>query len=297
MGGTSYSTGNAHSSRVSKGFYKATHVDQVFEQNRKRTIHESMDPKKALLREARDSATHPNTYPIILGLDMTGSMGDIPMLLIKNGLPDLMGGIIQKGVLDPALLFVPFGDHECDDYPLQVSQFESGDVELDMWLTRTYIEGGGGGNGGESYIIPWYYAINHTVTDAWEKRKQKGLIVTIGDEPFLDTIPKSAIEEIFGVNKGEKSFTAKELYQMVSEKWDVYHIHIKHNSYDTNRWEKLLGKNLIVTPDYKEVPKLIVDLVASHALKVQLPADVVTETENKTENKPETSTPTPQPFF
>ncbi|STD12570.1 hypothetical protein [Chryseobacterium carnipullorum] len=40
-----------------------------------------------------------------------------------------MGGIIQGGVPDPALLFLGIGDHECDAYSLQVGQFESGDEE------------------------------------------------------------------------------------------------------------------------------------------------------------------------
>jgi hypothetical protein len=67
------------------------------------------------IRESRDSTDHPNALPIILALDVTGSMGSIPHYLVKEGLPHLMDGIIQKGFPDPQVLFLGIGDHECDD--------------------------------------------------------------------------------------------------------------------------------------------------------------------------------------
>ena len=131
-------------------------------------------PSKALLRESRDSTSNPNSLPVIIALDVTGSMRTIPHSLVKEGLPNMVGNMIQRGVTDPAILFLGIGDHTCDDAPLQVGQFESGDEELDLWLTRTWLEGHGGGNNGESYLLAWYFAAKHTITDAWEKRGQKG---------------------------------------------------------------------------------------------------------------------------
>jgi hypothetical protein len=261
MGSTSYNTTRAFDNRTANSYFTKS-ADQIFEQNVKRQIHESMEPAKALLREARDSETHPRTVPIILGLDMTGSMGDIPLHLIRDGLPTLVGNIIQRGIPDPALLFLPVGDHEVDRYPLQVSQFESGDEELDMWLTRTYIEGGGGGNGGESYLLAWYYAAFHTTTDAWEKRKEKGFLITVGDEPNLKSLSASALKGIMGINKSETTLNEAELLRLASERWKVFHIHIEHNSHSVLAWHQLLGPNFRVVKDYKEVPKLIASIVS-----------------------------------
>ena len=143
MGGGSYSYSSRSIRSESLG-YKTKSVNDIFEQNKKRQIHEQMDPKGVSIRESRDSDEHPNSIPIIIALDLTGSMGHIPHELVKDGLPKIMSGIIQHGIADPQVLFLGVGDHECDNAPLQVSQFESGDAELDMWLTRTYIEGGGG---------------------------------------------------------------------------------------------------------------------------------------------------------
>ena len=182
MGYASYSTTNRAISASVNAYYSAP-VDQIFKQNIEKKIHAAMNPDGIVVRECRDSKEHPNAIPIQLYLDVTGSMGHIPHEMIKDGLPTLMGTLTQRGVPDAALMFGAIGDHESDVWPLQVAQFEAGDAELDMWLTRTYLEGNGGGNAGESYLLAWYFAANHIKTDAFEKRKQKGFVITIGDEP------------------------------------------------------------------------------------------------------------------
>ncbi|GAA3759737.1 hypothetical protein [Flavobacterium ginsengiterrae] len=261
MGGTRYDFG-ARESRAKKVGYASKSAGEIFTQNALRVAHESMNPNGVIVREARDSEVHPNTVPIILGLDVTGSMGHIPHELIKEGLPKLMGGIIQGGVPDPALLFLGIGDHECDRYPLQVGQFESGDEELDMWLTRTYIEGGGGGNAGESYLLAWYFAAFHTKTDAFEKRGQEGLLFTVGDEPGLKTLPASAIKEIMG--QGQQTYTHLELLAEAQKRYDVYHISVLHSGQAINadvEWKELLGQNCLSIEDHREIPNVIKKII------------------------------------
>ena len=192
MGNSSYSYSARSARSDAKGFYKKS-MDEVFTQQKERKIHESMSPKGVAKREARDSETHPNTVPVILNLDVTGSMMTIPDFLVKDGLPKMMGGLIQNGIPDATLLFTAIGDHECDRFPLQIGQFESGDEELDLWLTRTYLEKGGGGNAGESYLLAYYFAAFHTDIDAYSKRGQRGFLFTVGDEPGLKSLPGRAI--------------------------------------------------------------------------------------------------------
>jgi len=267
MGYSSYSVDNRTLNATSFG-YSTKSVSQIFTQNVERKIHNDMDPNGVLFRESRDSDTHPNTIPIQLYLDVTGSMGHIPHEMIKDGLPTLMGTLLQNGINDASLMFGAIGDHEADRYPLQVGQFESGDAELDMWLTRSYLEGGGGGNNGESYLLAWYFAANHVRTDASEKRGKKGFVFTIGDEPCLNNLPATAIKSIMGKTAvGQGNYAIDELLVAAQKNNHVYHIHVNHGSrYCDARWKQLLGANLIEVDDYKIISKVISDIILSENL-------------------------------
>lgn len=238
--------------------------DDIFTQNKLREIHAEMNPKGVTIREARDSEAHPNSVPIIISLDLTGSMGHIPHDLVKDGLPKIMSGIIQNGIPDPQVLFLGIGDHECDRAPLQISQFESGDEELDMWLTRTWIEGRGGGNGGESYGLAHYFAANHTVTDSFEKRGKKGFLFTIGDEPSLRVYPSRAMDEIMG-NGDIATFTDREILEKAQEKWQVFHIVPPRETRACREyWDALLGQHAIYVEDVSKIADTIRDIVISN---------------------------------
>lgn len=262
MGSSTYSF-NDRSTRATSMGYGTKSADEIFEQNKKRKVHDSMDPKGAKIRESRDSAAHPLTVPIILSLDVTGSMGKIPHFLVKEGLPHMMQNIIDKGTPDPALLFLAIGDSTVDQVPLQVGQFESGDQELDQWLTRTYLEGGGGGNEGESYLLTWYYAAYHTVTDAFEKRGQKGFLFTIGDEPCLEGISAADLQKIMG-EPYQTGATAEVLLMDAQKTYDVYHLHIlqgQRGKDSLSGWQQRLGKNCIPVNNYEDVAKTISSIV------------------------------------
>lgn len=277
MGYASYST-DQRQFRAQSLNYATKDINDIFEQNKVARIHESMNPLN-VIRECRDSAAHPLTVPIIYSLDVTGSMGRIPHYLVKDGLPHLMDGIIKGGVPDASLMFMAVGDTNCDSTPLQVGQFESGDAELDQWLTRTYLEGNGGGNGGESYSLAWYFASKHTVTDAWEKRKQKGFLFTTGDEPCHKSLPKAAITKLMG-DSPEINFTDKELLAEAQKQWNVYHLHIMQGTAGNSSlhyWRELLGDNCIVVSDYTQSSKIITDIVTKSKTEIPVPPPIKDE--------------------
>ena len=265
MGYGSYSSSSRSERSISAG-YSTKSRDDIFTQNKEGKMHKDMDPKGVINRVCADSEAHPAAIPIQLYLDVTGSMGHIPHQMIKEGLPILMGALTQNGVPDAALLFGAIGDHECDRCPLQIGQFESGDAELDMWLTRSYLEGGGGGNSGESYLLAWYFAANHVQTDSFDKRSQKGFVFTIGDEPNLKNLPASAVKSIMGSSAvGQGNFTAGELLAAAQEKNHVFHIFLNHGGRKTDSsWKEMLGKNLIEISDYNDVAKVISETVLSY---------------------------------
>lgn len=287
MGGSSYSF-SARSVKSASLGYATKSMNDTFEQNKLRRIHAEMDPKGVKLRESRDSEIHPNSVPIIITLDLTGSMGRIPHDLVKDGLPKIMSGIIQNGVPDPQVMFLGVGDHECDDAPFQISQFESGDDELDMWLTRTYIEGGGGGNDGESYSLAHYFAAKYVETDAWDKRGKKGFLFTIGDEASLKTYPKRIFEEIFGDVQAQ-TYSDVELLEMAKEKWEVFHIMPAKDSRGGRKyWDNLLGQNNIWI-DVTKIADTIKDIVIANTEKTE--AKYVIDVESTQEIKKEGTKP------
>jgi hypothetical protein len=273
MGGGSYSINSstgaydrsireAHVTAYAGIDYKTKSREELFTQ---RNINNAMSPYGVKVRESRDSAEHPNSLAIIIALDETGSMGSVPHYLVKEGFPDIMGNIIQKGEKDPQVMFLGIGDHECDEAPLQVSQFESSDELLDKWLTTVYLEGGGGGNNGESYSLAWYFAAQHTSIDCFEKRGRKGFLFTIGDEPVLKIIPAHILKKLMGEGQYE-NYTAEKLYDMAREKYNVFHVHIKETSSGSRQrvidgWKQLLTDNLIVAERHEDVAKLIADKI------------------------------------
>lgn len=265
MGMGSYSLDDRAKRSEIKG-YSSRSIREIFSQ---REVNRAMNPYGITLRESRDSEEHPESVAIILGLDVTGSMGSIPHHLVQDGLPKIMGKIIQSGTKDPQLMFLAIGDHEYDQSPLQVGQFESSDRLLDKWLTNVYLEGGGGGNTGESYLLAWYFAAFHTAIDCFEKRKKKGFLFTIGDEPTLPDIPVKDLKAIMGNGQYEPSY-ATTLLDKARQSYHVYHLHIKQTYAGSMQetmdgWKQLLGDHLIILEDHKEVstvlPQIIADVV------------------------------------
>jgi len=260
MGGGSYSYMSAHArsterTKTYSHLSDSAAMENAFTQKR-------IDPEMVIngkVRESRDSQEHPNSFPIIIALDTTGSMGHIPMDLIKGSFPEIMKSIIDAGIPDPQVCFVGVGDCYFDDAPVQCGQFESSDELMEKWFQKVYLEGGGGNNPGESYNLAWYFASRHTVTDSWEKRHKKGVLITIGDEPCLAEIPQSNITGLFG-DGAQSGILSSTLIEEASEQWELYHIHMgDHPMYNSiiSRWRGLLGKDRVVVlprKNYNLVP-------------------------------------------
>lgn len=144
------------------------------------------------------------------------------------------------------------GDH--DRYPIQVGQFESDTEKILNSLESLVIEGGGGGNAGESYLLAHIVSGYHTETDSWFKRHTKGFLFTIGD---LQGIPGDSLT--VGYQKGAGSISANEAIRKAQEQYHVFHIHITNASYGTRvaeSWKNLLGQNVLMRKS-DEVDKVI----------------------------------------
>lgn len=216
-----------------------------------RKLDPSLDPKKFLIRECVNSDEHPNTIPVILALDVTGSMGSA-----CKETAEALGVIITnllKKFKDVEFCVMGIGDLAYDGAPIQMSQFES-DVRIAEALDKIYMEHGGGGNSYESYTAAWYMGLKRTKLDCFEKQGRKGIIITMGDEPLNPYLPVYQLNDaIKGTEQAD--IDTNDLYKEVCEKFDIYHIAVKdpHTCYSgyarqiQKSFGELLGQNFKVS--------------------------------------------------
>ncbi|MEZ4236926.1 MAG: hypothetical protein R3F59_12395 [Myxococcota bacterium] len=223
-----------------------------------RSIDPLMDPTGLTFREARDSEHHPNSVPIVVGFDVTGSMGDIPTRFAQSLLGKMMVRLVEQGwVTDPQLLFAAIGDAESDRAPLQVGQFESG-LEMDMWLTRIWLESGGGDEP-ESYTLAHWFAAHHTATDAWEKRRRKGYLVTIGDASNKP-ITAAHVQRVFG-SAPSGPVGDDEAIAAAAERYELFHVLVTRGNAPSagllSHWGQRLGPRLLVLDHTEAICEVI----------------------------------------
>ncbi|SBT50285.1 hypothetical protein [Micromonospora auratinigra] len=224
-----------------------------------RSVHPALDPRGAV-RESRDSAEHPQSTPVAVLFDVTGSMGHVPRTL-QAKLPQLLGLLLRQGYArDPQLMFGAIGDATCDRVPLQVGQFES-DNRMDDDLGRIVLEGGGGGQMSESYELALYFMARHTVTDSWEKRGRRGYLFIIGDELAYPRVDRRQVSRLIGDELGE-DVPVRQIVDEVTRRWDTYYLLPAGSHYAGNRkvldfWRGLLGQHAVELDDLDAVCETI----------------------------------------
>lgn len=232
-----------------------------------RAIHANLNPFGVKLRESRDSADNPKSTPLIVALDVTGSMGILADVIAREGLGVLFTGILErKPISDPHVMFMAVGDANYDTAPLQVSQFEADNRVVEQ-LTQIYLEHGGGGNSFEHYNLPWYFAAFHTVHDSIEKRGKRGYLFTVGDEEAPRNLTVAQIKKVIGDDL-QNELSPLEMLQLAQRNYDVFHVIIKEGSHAREHlpavqasWRSLLGQHVIELADHKKLAETIVSAI------------------------------------
>lgn len=240
-------------------------ADQIFTSKKMDT---KLDPVAITQRESRDSDAHPNSTALVISVDVTGSMGILAENLIKTGIGVVFGEILaRKPVSDPQLLIMANGDAYTDRSPLQVTQFET-DLKITEQLEKVHVEGGGGGNGFESYELPYYFAAYKTSIDCMEKRGKKGYFFTIGDEPPSPGVKRDQIKAILG-DTLEADMSFEDVIAAASRLYHCFHIiiaqgsHPKYHGIDSvvRPWRALLGERAVVLEDINALSETVVSII------------------------------------
>ena len=220
------------------------------------SMDDRFNPRFIKFREARDSEDHPESTPIIIGLDVTGSMGYLAHKVAKESLHETMMKLYSlKPVKDPAIMFAAYGDY-MDAAPLQVTQFES-DIRIAEQLLDLWIENHGQGDVVPNYL--WYFATQHTKTDNKEKRNRKGFLFTIGDGAECRTRDlDESFERVFDEKK--PGFGTEKVVKRALEDYELFHIFLVRDGQKASSIVKLLpGRTLAISPEEIDaLPEIII---------------------------------------
>lgn len=226
MGRGSYTASDWASLRSSRRLTDSNRTENVFTA---KSAHMIYDVTHITRRESRDNEDSPRSTPVIIGFDVTASMGylakELSVHAVNEAVMSLRNG---SAITNPQFLCAAIGDSKSDTTPLQVTQFES-DIRIIRQLTDLYLEGGGGGNYGESYHLLWYFAAYRTAADCFEKRGEKGLLFTIGDDACHPQLTAAEIRRVFGVSNA-LTLSGEELIAAAEKHWQLFHIHIETGS-------------------------------------------------------------------
>lgn len=265
MGRGSYTAGDWAKLRSSRKLELSSPVEQVYAARSGSSLYDS---RFVALRESRDSADSPCATPVIVGFDVTASMGYLAKELAVRTMDRVVTVLRDRqAVRDPHVLCAAIGDCKCDSWPLQVTQFEA-DIRIIQQLTALCLEGGGGGNGGESYNLLWYFAARHTGTDCWDKRREKGFLFTIGDDSCHPQLTKEEIGRVFG-DRVPYALSNEELIRTAEQRYNLFHILIEtEEGYYAEAWRSwqalLPGRTAILHKrDVSLLPELITALIGA----------------------------------
>jgi hypothetical protein len=195
-------------------------------------------------------------YPVVVGIDTTGSMQDWPRVFFDK-LP-LLYSEATKYLPDCEMSFQAINDFEADgeDVALQPGPFASGS-QLEEIIGQLYPVGGGGGQSTESYEM---FAAYNSFIEA-PQALIKPVAVILGDEaPFME-LPR-AVAEHYGLGQGG-AVTCREVFQRLHDRCEVFLVHKPYGGGDEAvlkvwREHALMSDERIITI---EDPKRVVDVI------------------------------------
>ena len=274
MGGGYYSPSLDRADTASRALTNRimTHAADVSSGRAEAKVHENLDPSRKnregkIIRESFDSGDHPNSVPIAIFLDTTGSMSRIPSEIVLK-LPDLMDLIITRKYLqDPQVLFGAVNDATTNCIAaLEAGQFES-NQEMSKNLSNILVtQGGGGGTSHESYEMAMYFMAYHTDLDCVKKRNRKGYFFIVGDEMPYDFVSKHEVKKYIGVDI-QADIPLDQVLTALRAKFNVFWLFPAAGAAHSNdqvvigRLKDLFGEGFVLLPDSSKICPAIAAII------------------------------------
>jgi hypothetical protein len=183
-------------------------------------------------------------FPIVTGVDLTGSMRKNPIEIFKR-----LGRLSGESLLympDREMCFIGIGDAYTDKHPIQIGEFGR-DRDIERPLNSIYKEGGGGGQGMETYELVAYYLVNHCEIP----NAKTPICVFIGDEGFYPKVSREHVRKYTG-DRIPEDLDSMEVMKKLEEKFNTYILRLDSTAHYYNpsledriqkQWEEALGKD------------------------------------------------------
>jgi len=211
-----------------------------------RTFASRSSPDMDLVDSRGKKISSDSENPIIVGVDVTGSMSSWPEEIFDR-LP-LFYQTLSQYRDDVDFCFAAIGDAYCDSYPLQVSDFGKG-VDLEEKLNALYGEGGGGGQVSETYELFGYFMHEHCSTP----NAVSPFLFIFGDEKFYEKVNPDQVEHYIGdVLQGPVD--SGNIWKGILQKFNTFMLHKPYGyGHDSDvdkevigQWKNALGDQRVI---------------------------------------------------
>ncbi len=224
-----------------------------------RSYSASSMPDMDLVDAVGKTISSDSTDPIVIGVDVTGSMASWPGEIFDR-LP-LLFQTLGKYKPNAEFAFCAIGDATCDQYPLQVNDFSNDINELEKAVKALGCEGGGGGQISESYELFGYFMLNHCNTP----NATSPFLLIYGDEKFYDRVDPGQVKHFVG-DRLQDPVDSDDMWKQLIGKFNLYHLRKSyggHNKEIQARWSKAIGRQRIVdVPDPERAVDIGMGLIA-----------------------------------
>merc|ERR1712166_493298 len=223
----------------------------------KTPIRPAADPKnRTVVCTAKD--------PIVVAVDMTGSMGDWPKV-IWDKLPMFFGQLMLQGyVEDPQLAFCGTGDtlspgNNSAYKPVQVTEFASGSAIDDELKKISVASGNGPKKNYEAYGLAMFFWARCA---EFPNADGKPILFLTSDEFFYPSVPSEHILKTFGIR--HPTVQVSDLMKELRQKYEVFVIRKVYDTYKgfeesiAQQWQTLISGERILRLDE---PKAVVDVM------------------------------------
>ncbi len=270
-GGKMYSWGGSTADWKKPGGYnfdsaRAPYLDKLASASRAkggRTYSRPVAPNAALVGTSDKIIRTDSENPIVIGIDVTGSMASWPAEIFDR-LP-LLYQTLSQYRQDVEISFGAIGDANSDQYPLQVNNFGKG-VDLEEHIKALYPEGGGGGQIHESYELFGYFMQNKCEIP----NAKSPFLILFGDEKFYATIDPRQVKHYIG-DTLDKSVASINVMRGLMQKFNVYLLHKPYGRGNeptidkdvTAYWAEALGRERIIElPSAERAVDIAIGIIA-----------------------------------